>query len=106
MTEIIHQIINSDVIFGTEMLENMKTRIESMSKNHQIEILKILKKNPTAKINENKSGVFINLSLLSTEILHDILFYLNYVHDQEKSLLQLESQKKEFKDAFFMEVTV
>ena len=90
-------------IFGTEKLEGMKNKIESMSKNHQIEILKILKKKPIAKINENKSGVFINLSLLPASILEEIDFYLNYVHDQEKSLLQLEFQKKEFKDTYFME---
>ena len=63
----------------------------------------ILKKNPTSKINENKSGVFINLSLLSVVVLEEIEFYLNYVHDQENSLLQFEYQKKEFKDTFFME---
>ena len=89
-------------IFVTDKLEYMKNKIENMSKNHQIEILKILKKNSTAKINENKSGIFINLSLLSTSVLEEIDFYLNYVHDQENSLQHLESQKKEFKDAFFM----
>ena len=50
MTEIIN-----NTTFGTEQLEGMKNRIEAMSKNHQIEILKILKKNPTSKINENKA---------------------------------------------------
>jgi len=90
-------------IFETSKLENMKTRIEAMTKNHQIEILKILKHNPAAKTNENKSGIFVNLSLLPTNTLEELYFYLNYVHDQENSLQQLESQKKEFKDAYFME---
>jgi hypothetical protein len=90
-------------VFEPVKLENMKNKIESMTKNHQIEILKILKKNPTAKTNENKSGIFVNLSLLPTSTLEEIDFYLNYVHDQENSLQQLESQKKEFKDAYFME---
>ena len=82
-------------------LENMKRKIESMSKNHQIEILKILKKHQDVKINENKSGVFINLTFLPENTLNEMRDYLNYVHDQENSLSEFESQKKEFKDAFF-----
>ena len=82
-------------------LENIKNKIESMSKNHQIEILKILKKVSSVKINENKSGIFINLTFLPEDVLSEIHEYLNYVYDQEKSLSQIETQKKEFKDAFF-----
>lgn len=96
------EAIPENHIFETVKLENMKTRIEAMTKNHQIEILKILKKNPAAKTNENKSGIFVNLTLLPTHTLEELDFYLNYVHDQENSLQQLESQKKEFKDNFFM----
>ena len=95
--------ISETNIFETVKLENMKTRIEAMTKNHQIEILKILKNNPTAKTNENKSGIFVNLSLLPISTLEEIDFYLNYVHDQESSLQQLESQKKEFKETYFTE---
>lgn len=82
-------------------LENIKNKIESMSKNHQIEILKILKKFSGVKINENKSGVFVNLTFLPENTLSDIREYLNYVYDQENSLSEFESQKKEFKDTFF-----
>jgi len=82
-------------------LENIKNKIESMTKNHQIEILKILKSSPEVKINENKSGVFVNLTFLPDDVLAGIRNYLSYVHDQENSLLELESQKKAFKDTFF-----
>jgi hypothetical protein len=85
------------------MLENMKNRIESMSKNHQIEILKILKKNTSVKLNENKSGVYINLSFLPKETLSDLEYYMNYIHDQENTLQEIESQKNEFKNTFFSE---
>ena len=54
-----------------ETLENIKKTIEEMNKFHQIEILKILSKN-LCKINENKSGVYINLSFLSKEIIDEI----------------------------------
>jgi hypothetical protein len=85
-------------------LENMKRKIEIMPKNHQIEILKILKNHPDVKINENKSGVFVNLTFLPENALNAVRDYLNYVHDQENSLSEFESQKKEFKDTFFDQV--
>ena len=43
-------------------LDNVKEKIESMNKENQIEILKLLKKNINVKLNENKSGTFVNLS--------------------------------------------
>ena len=54
-----------------EYLTKLKNRIESMDKHHQIEILKILSKN-MCKINENKSGVFVNMTFLDQIILGKI----------------------------------
>jgi hypothetical protein len=84
-------------------LEQMKAKIETMSKTNHIEILKILKKNPTVKLNENKSGVFINLSFLPKSVLDEITEYLNYIQDQEVSLNTMETQKECFKNSFFGE---
>ncbi len=92
---------NSNNIFSK--LEEMKHTIENMTKNHQIEILKILKKYSSIKINENKSGIFINLSFLPETCLQEIHNYLLYVHDQENLLLPLECQKNEYKNEFFSE---
>jgi hypothetical protein len=72
-----------------------------MTKNHQLEILKILRNNPTVKLNENKSGVYINLSFLPKDTMEELLYYLNYIHDQENSLEKLELQKTAFKNDFF-----
>jgi proline dehydrogenase len=82
-------------------LEQIKQKIESMDKMHHIEILKILKKNPSTKLNENKSGVFINLAFLPQETMADIQEYLDYINDQESSLKSMESQKETFKCAYF-----
>jgi hypothetical protein len=79
----------------------MKDKIERMPKNNQIEVLKILKKYQNIKLNENKSGVFVNLSFLSKEILDEIDKYVNYVNDQETVINTIETQKQEFKNAFF-----
>jgi hypothetical protein len=85
------------------VLENLKTRIESMDKMHHIEILKLLKKSPQIKLNENKSGVYINLSFLPKETIADLQSYLGYIDDQESSLMTMEYQKEEFKNTFFTE---
>ena len=85
-----------------EVLEMIKNKIESMSKYHQIEVLKILSRN-LSKINENKSGVYINLSFLQTQALDELKQYIEYTEDQEESLVTMEYQKEEFKNAFFLE---
>ena len=82
-------------------LEILKNKIEKMSKTHHIEILKILKMNSNIKLNENKSGVYVNLSFLPQESIKEIEKYLNYIQDQESSLFTLENQKEEFKNTFF-----
>jgi len=85
-----------------ESLSSIKDKIERMSKNNQIEVLKILKRYQNIKLNENKSGIFVNLSFLSKEILEEIDMYVNYVNDQETVINTIETQKQEFKNAFFV----
>ena len=85
------------------VLENIKTRIEQMNKSHQIEILKILNHYPSVKLNENKSGIFVNLSFLPEDALSSVQKYLDYVKVQEQSLDMMESQKQTFKNTFFTE---
>jgi len=92
-------INNTDNI---ERLENIKNSIELMNKYNQIEVLKILENN-LCKINENKSGLYINLSFLSEKTIHELEKYIEYTKDQEESLNTMEYQKEEFKNAFFIE---
>lgn len=84
-------------------IESLKTTIESLSKNHQIEILNIIKKNQTVKINENKSGVYINLTFLPQDTMAEVNQYLTYVTEQEHMLSPIEKEKNEFKNTFFVE---
>lgn len=81
-------------------LEVLKKKIESLNKNHQIEILKIFLENDI-KVNENKSGIFINMSFLETDILEKINKYLMYIQEQENNLNSLETQKEQFKNTYF-----
>jgi hypothetical protein len=87
-------------------LETIRQKVESMAKIHQIEILRILKNSSGIKINENKSGVFINLSFLPTQTIYDIAQYIQYTQVQEKALQTVESQKNAFKTEFFAEETI
>lgn len=88
------------------VLETIKTRIEQMNKTQHIEILKILQNNPAVKLNENKSGVYVNLSFLPDQTLAELNDYLGYVQDQESALRSNESQKLDFKKTYFDEKEV
>jgi hypothetical protein len=82
-------------------LNVIKDKIERLGKNHQLEILSILKNTAGVKLNENKNGVFVNMSFLSRETLVELEKYVKYVCDQEKTLNDLEIQKQDFKNTFF-----
>jgi hypothetical protein len=87
----------------TNELEMLKLKIEKMDKKHHIEILKILKRFSNVKLNENKSGVYINLVFLPSEPLEEIQKYLSYIDQQENSIMTLETQKEEYKNTYFSE---
>ena len=87
----------------TNELEMLKMKIEKMNKKHHIEILKILKRFTNVKLNENKSGVYINLVFLPSEALEEIHKYLSYIDQQESSIMTLETQKEEYKNTYFSE---
>jgi hypothetical protein len=82
-------------------LELLKSKIENLNKQHHIEILKILKQKSQIKLNENRNGVFINLTYLPNDVLGEIVEYLNYVDDQEILLNPIEKQKEIYKISFF-----
>lgn len=83
-------------------IETLKQKIEKMSKQQQIEILRILK-NKNSKLNENKSGIYINLSFLHEDTISEIRDYVQYIQNQEDNLSHIETQKMTYKDEFFTE---
>ena len=84
------------------VLENIKSRIEIMDKYQQIEILKILSNNQ-CKLNENKSGVFVNMTFLDKKTIDELNAFIEYIQEQEESLKTSEYQKKEFQNSFFVD---
>tara|TARA_B110000879_G_scaffold210013_2_gene299118 strand:- start:4214 stop:4537 length:324 start_codon:yes stop_codon:yes gene_type:complete len=81
-----------------EVLEFLKSSVENMNKHHQVEILRILSKH-LCKLNENKSGVFVNLSYIDENVIDELKQYISYTKDQEDSLTTTEYQKNEFKNS-------
>ena len=72
----------------------IKEKIELLSKQHQIELLRILSIIPGISISENNNGVFINLTQQNDIVFEKIEKFLEYVNVQQKSLSFLEKQQK------------
>jgi hypothetical protein len=87
-------------------LDTIKRTVESFSKKHQLGVLKIIKENDCAIINENKSGVYINMTFLSQQTIEKIRAYIVYVRDQENILNPIEYQKEDFKNTFFLKNSI
>ena len=81
--------------------DSLKKEIEKMDKKHHIEILKIITKNPVSKVNENKSGVYINLSFLLDDTIQEIQKYVEHVKCQEELLIPAEYEKNSLKNIFY-----
>lgn len=82
-------------------LKVLKEKIEELSKFHQIEILRILQNAPSITLNENKNGIFVNLTNLDKTIVDKIEQYLLYVSKQESQLDVIENQKESLTNTFF-----
>jgi transcriptional regulator of heat shock response len=84
-------------------LEELKKIIESLNKEQHIEVLKIINEFSPATINENKSGIYINMAFLNETTLDKLKQYISYIQDQEQMLKPFECQKEDFKNTFFIE---
>jgi len=82
-------------------LNRLKERIERLNKFHQIEILKLLKTNDSCTLNENKNGIFVNLTSLNDGLIFELEKYLEYVQKQESQLSEIEKQKNILSNTFF-----
>jgi hypothetical protein len=78
----------------------IRDEIEKMEKIHQVHILKIFKKN-NIDFTENSNGIFVNMSILSKDILNDIRSYIKYVNLQQKQLNKVEQDKERYKKEFY-----
>jgi hypothetical protein len=83
---------------------DMKEKIDKMDKQQHIEVLKIIQKycsHDTLKKNENKNGIYINMTCLSKECLDEIQTFVDYVGVQETTLNDIEKEKKELIKTYY-----
>ncbi len=78
-------------------LEILKSKIEVLDKSQQIEVLKILSKG-LCKLNENKSGIYVNMSYISEDIIEELKKYIDYLSEQDEAIKTVEYQKEFFKN--------
>ncbi len=102
MTELSYAADVSYKKYDYTMIDNIREQIETMSKFNQIEILRILTKNNNIIINENKYGIHINLTELSDSVLNELFIYIKYVNIQELDLNNIEKEKQNYKNTFFL----
>lgn len=79
--------------YTVKMLSDMKTSVEKMTVQEHIEVLRIIKTNDNIKINENRNGVYINMSLLSPETITAIQTYITYLTERTQILETGETLK-------------
>ena len=60
-------------------LHTLKEKIEELNKIHQIEVLRILQKQDKITLNENKNGIFINLTNVNNSTIAELKKYLDEV---------------------------
>lgn len=84
---------------NAELLK-IRDHVEKMEKIHQINILKIFKKH-NIDFTENSNGIFINMTILNSDILEEINSYISYVNLQQKQLNKVEEDKERYKKEFY-----
>jgi len=88
-------------VYSLMSLQSLKEIIEELPKFNQVEILKILKKSSNVTINENKNGIFVNLSLIDEEVIQEIRQYVEYVSKQSEALDKIENETSSISEMYF-----
>ena len=84
-----------------EQLQILKQKIEQLEKNRQVEVLRIIHNTQSNIINENKNGIYINMSSLTDNIIDNLKTYLTHINTQEKELIINEKIMQDFQNTFF-----
>ena len=84
-----------------KQLDILKKNIELLEKIHQIEVLRIIHKEQSNILNENKNGIYINMSSLDNNTLDLIKEYMKHIYTQEQELNVNEKLKEEFLKTYF-----
>jgi TusA-related sulfurtransferase len=83
--------------------QQLKERIEKMTKMEQTEVLKIIIKNNGRKYSENINGSFINMNTLTDETIDKLNDFIDFCDKNNNELNEQEEYIKEFKE--FKDIT-
>jgi len=73
-------------------LSVIKEKIEQMSVHHQTEVLQLIYDLSLNNLNENKNGVFINLTQQSPQTIEILSNYIHYITKQQNQLSEIENE--------------
>jgi hypothetical protein len=83
-------------------LLRISEQIEAMGKFNHIEVVRILSSYSEVTLTENKYGIHINLTDVSNDIIEKLCMFIKHVQHQEKMLSDVEQQKEDFKNTYFI----
>jgi hypothetical protein len=81
-------------------LTKLKNKIEKMSVLQHVELFRIIKSNDV-DFNENKNGIFINLSSTDCEVVKKLQEYTEYIEEQQHIINEQEKTKTEYIKEYF-----
>lgn len=85
-----------------EFLKSLAIKIERLPHHYHLGILQIIMKDEEECINENKNGIYVNMSELTRQTIATIKKYLDYIHFQEQNLNKIEAEQEIVKSNFVL----
>ena len=86
-------------------LDELCAKISKLNEQQHVHIASLLRKESQVKLNENNSGIMVNLSLVSQDILESIQKYLEFLLEQESELKDIQEKQEEFKSIVTNHIT-
>ena len=83
-----------------KLLTKLKEKIERMSTVQHVELFRIIKTNGV-EFNENKNGIFINLSNMDIPVVEMLREYITYVEEQQQIINEQEKTKTNYIKQYF-----
>jgi hypothetical protein len=86
-------------------LNELCAKISKLNEQQHVHIASLLRKESQVKLNENNSGIMVNLSLVSQETLESIQKYIQFLSEQESELNVIQEKQEEFKSIVANNIT-
>lgn len=85
---------------NTEILNNLRKKIENLQLSAHFEVFKLIKKY-NIPYNENTNGIFINMANLTPECIDELTNHIKWLDEQKSFLQKDEHVKDQYRENFF-----